>query len=380
MSFEKYRKAARIIVKAGVFPFPINDTLIEILRMVINEEDLDFIMAFKRKHSMTMEQLKQSSKMSEKEILSHIEKLAKVGLIFNQPSSKGIMVYRLMPLVMVGLFEYVFMKKLEYTKEEKKLAKLFSKLFDQLGDFIQDGYDTIMPIFENMEPFDRTIPVLGKTINDKDIKIIVEKEIEVPREKVLPTKDVENIINKFDDIAVGHCFCRHHKDLLGESCKQTSLRENCFTFGKSARYTTEQGFARMISKEEALEILRKSEEVGLVHKAFHPHSDITKDETSICNCCKDCCGTFEWWRTGMIAMINHAHYLAEFNSEKCIGCGTCVEKCPVNAIALNNKNKAEVNSNWCIGCGVCSYFCPENAIALKEGMRKIYVPPPKLRT
>ncbi|MFW9773438.1 MAG: indolepyruvate ferredoxin oxidoreductase subunit alpha, partial [Candidatus Thorarchaeota archaeon] len=371
MSDEKYRKAARIIVKAGIFPFPINETLIRILKMVIEEEDLDFIMAFKRKTSMTLEQLKEASKMSEEEINFHVQKLAKVGLIFNQPSSKGPIIYRLMPLVMVGLFEYVYMKKIKHTPEEKALAKLFSKLFEELRDFIQNGYDSIMPIFENMAPYDRTIPIIGKTVNDKEIKIIVNEEITVPNENILLSKEVKNLIDKFDDIAVGHCFCRHHKALLGQPCKQTNLMENCFTFGKSARYTVEQGFARMINKQEALTILKKSEEAGLVHKTFHPHSDITKEETSICNCCKDCCGTFEWWKTGMIAMINYAHYLASINNN-CIGCGTCVEKCPVDAIKLNN-NQAEVNIEFCIGCGVCAYFCPENAISLKEELRKIYV-------
>jgi len=289
------------------------------------------------------------------------------------------MVYRLMPLVMVGLFEYVFMKKINYTEEERKLAEKFSKLFQELKEFIQNGYDSIIPIFENMLPFDRTIPVLGMSVKDKEIEIIIDEEIKAPDEKVLLSKEVEDLIGKFDDIAVGHCFCRHHKDLLDESCKQTNLRENCFTFGKSARYTVEQGFARMISKEEALDILKRSEESGLVHKAFHPHSDITKEETSICNCCKDCCGTFEWWKIGMVAMINYAHYLATISESDCIGCGTCAEKCPIDAITLNEEN-SEVNSEWCIGCGVCAYFCPENAISLKEGMRKIYVPPPRLRS
>ena len=45
---------------------------------------------------------------------------------------------------------------------------------------------------------------------------------------VLPSQRVEDLIQKFDEIAVGHCFCRHHKDLQGAPCKQTSERENCF--------------------------------------------------------------------------------------------------------------------------------------------------------
>ena len=135
----------------------------------------------------------------------------------------------------------------------------------------------------------------------------------------------------------------------------------------------------MISKEEALYILEESEKYGLVHKAFHPGSKIARDETSICNCCKCCCGTLEWWRTGIIAMINSTNYLCQIDKDKCIGCGTCVEKCPVEAIQGDDNNKTECNKDLCIGCGVCAHFCPENAISLLEGMRKVLVPIPRLR-
>ena len=379
MSLDKYRKAARVVVKAGFLPFPVNDTMIELLKILLDEEDLDFIMAFKRKPSQTMEQLKVSSKMSEEEILSHVKKLAKKGFIFNQPSSKGVMVYRLMPLVMVGVFEYTFMKKIEFTEDNKELAALFAKLFNELSDFIQENYDTVITLFQNMPPFDRTIPILDKNVSGEEINIEINEKLEVPEEIIIPTQKVEDLIKKFKDIAVGYCFCRHHQDLLGNPCKQTKLRENCFTFGKSARYVTEQGFGRIISQEKALKLIKESEKDGLVHKAWHPHSDISKDETSICNCCEDCCGTFDWWRKGSTAMINSTNFISIIDKDSCVGCGTCIEKCPVGAIELNGDDKAERNSDWCIGCGVCVHFCPENAISLKEGMRKVYVPPPRLR-
>ncbi|MHA1689940.1 MAG: 4Fe-4S binding protein [Promethearchaeota archaeon] len=379
MSLEKYKKVARVIINAGRFPFPINDTLLEILQMTINEDDLDFILAFRRKISQTMDQLKKNTKMSEEEILKHVNSLAKVGLIFNQPNSQGVMVYRLMPLVMVGLFEYLLMKPIKYTEQEKKLANLFSKLFEELADFIQNGYDTIVPMFEKMPPFDRTVPILNKTVDGKEIEIKVEESIEVPEEQIMPTVKVEEIIQKFDDIAVGHCFCRQHKDLLGEPCKITDLRETCFTFGKSARFCAEQGFARLISKEEALDILKKTEEAGLIHKAFHPHSDIHRTETSLCNCCSDCCGEFEWWRMGMTALISWTNYLSSVNPELCKACGTCVEKCPMNAIEINEENVASVDESLCLGCGICAHFCPEGAISLLEKPRRVYVPPPKIK-
>ena len=379
MSDEKYKKAAYIIVKAGVLPTPVNKTLVEILKLQLTEDELDFINAFKRKTSQTMEQLKKSSKLPETQILSFVKGLAKKGFIFNQPSSKGVMVYRLLPLLMVGAFEYLYMKKIEHNEMDKKLAKMFSDYFEETRDFIQANYDQVLPIFEKMLPLDRTMPILAETIQGDEINISINEEIEAPEEVILPTQKVEELIEKFDDVAVGHCFCRHHRDILGQPCKHTDLRENCFTFGKSARFIAEQGFGRLVSKEEALDIMKKSEDDGLVHKAFHPHSDISKIETSICNCCKDCCGTLEWWRMGIVALINSTNFLSQVDQDLCSGCGTCVEKCPVDAIELNDSDIAEVNAEYCIGCGVCAHFCPENAITLLEGMRKIYVPPPRLR-
>jgi len=379
MSEEKYKKAAYIIVKAGVLPTPVNNTLIEILKTQLTEDELDFINAFRRKTSQTMDQLKKASKLPETQIISFVKRLAKKGFIFNQPNSEGVMVYRLMPLIMVGAFEYLYMKKIEFNEVDKKLAKMFSKYFEETRDFIQANYEQILPIFENMLPIDRTMPILNETIQGDQISISINKELEVPEESIVLIQRVEELIEKFDDITVGHCFCRHHRDLLGKPCKHTNLRENCFTFGKSARYVAEQGFGRLISKEEALEIMKKSEDDGLVHKAFHPHSDIKKKETSICNCCKDCCGTLEWWRMGIVALINSTNYVSQVNPEACSGCGICVEKCPVDAIELNDSNIAEVNAEYCIGCGVCAHFCPENAISLLDGMRKVYVPPPRLR-
>jgi len=49
------------------------------------------------------------------------------------------------------------------------------------------------------------------------------------------------------------------------------------------------------------------------------------------------------------------------NKNKCIGCGICVEECPVNAISVK-KGKAEINIEKCIRCGKCHDVCPQEAI------------------
>jgi Pyruvate/2-oxoacid:ferredoxin oxidoreductase delta subunit len=370
-SYNKYKKVAQVINSAGGTPYPITDTLVSIVQILVPEDDLDFIIAFEKQKSQTIEQLKASSNLSEEVILEKVEKLAKKGLIFNLPNRYGVMVFKLMPFVDVGVFEYTFMKKLEYTDDEKELADLYAKVKRELRDRWISNYDKVESYLEKMQPIDRTIPFTENKETGKEINIVINKELEVPDQKLVPTQKVEELVEKFDEIAVGHCFCRHHKDLLGNACKQTDIRENCFTFGKSARYTFEQGFSRMISKDEALKILKQAEHDGLVHKAYHPNFDIKRNETSICNCCTCCCGNFG------NPTVNASNYFAQVNQDLCVGCGTCVEKCSTSSMQLNEDVKAERIGKYCIGCGVCAYFCPENAISLVEDKRIVRILPPR---
>ena len=219
-----------------------------------------------------------------------------------------------------------------------------------------------------------------QTADGKAIRIIpIDQPLDASEEFVLPSQTVEAIINKFDDIAVGHCFCRQRRSLLGDTCNTNAPVLNCFSFGKSARHTSAQGFARKVTREEALKILREAEQAGLIHKAFHPGSRESNPETSICNCCKDCCDTLRIWRDGTLPMINSTYHLSMIDVDVCTGCGICLEWCPTDAIALNEDGVAQRDEGACLGCGVCARFCPESAISLKTGLRKVFILPPRLR-
>ena len=335
---EKYTRVGEIISTAGGTPLPVNDTLIQLLKYFIMEDEVDFIPSFAEKKSQTMEQLKLSSGLSEEEINKKVKALAGRGVIFNQPNSKGIMVFRLLPLFNVGTFEYKFMGKLEKNNRDKEISALFNKLFVDLRALVQDNYDLIVNMLMSAPPVDRNVPVLENKAKNEPVKIVINEKLEGARDRILPSQKVEELIQKFDEIALGHCFCRHYKDMSGTPCKQTNERETCFTFGKSARFTSEQGFARMISKEEALKVLKKAEEDGLVHKAYHPNFDTSKDETSVCNCCKCCCANGV---DSMIAPItNVTNYLSVVNDDLCIGCGKCVKECHTYAAYLSEDKKA----------------------------------------
>ena len=378
---DKFQKAAEVICKQGMVQFPVTKTAVDIIAAAVgdNPEELDLIWAFREKPSQTLDQLTETSRMPADRIDILASRLARKGLLFNQPSSAGIMVYRILPLMLVGLMEYKFMGELKGSQEEIALARLFEKLLEELREQIQEKYDTLSPLFAKTPATDRTVPT--RTAQDgTPIRIIpVDTSLDATEEYILPSQSVRDIIAKFDDIAVGYCFCRQRRTLLGEPCSTEAPTLNCFTFGKSARHTVAQGFARPVSKEEANTILAEAEEAGLVHKAFHPHAKETKPETSICNCCKDCCDTIKLWRDGTLPLVNSTYHLAVIDPEACSGCGICVEWCPTDAIALNTDDIAERDEHACFGCGVCSRFCPEGAISLKEGLRRVCILPPRLR-
>ena len=378
---DKFKKAAEVICKQGMVQFPVSDTAIAIVVAVVgkNAEELDLIDAFREKPSQTAEQLAESSGFAADKVERLATSLAKKGLVFNQPSSAGVMIYRLLPLILVGVMEYKFMVPLAGSKEEKDLARLFEKLLAELRDQIQGNYDTLSPLFDAAPAVDRTVPT-RITEDGKPIKIIpVDQKLEVSEEFVLPSQTVEDIINKFDDIAVGHCFCRQRRGLLGDPCSTDAPALNCFTFGKSARHTAAQGFAKKISKDEARKIMQEAETAGLIHKAFHPGSRESSPETSICYCCKDCCDTLELWRSGTLPLINSTYHLSVIDEAACSGCGICVGWCPTDAIVLSDEDVARRDESACLGCGVCSRFCPEEAISLQEGLRRVFVMPPRLR-
>jgi ferredoxin len=376
---EKYEKAAAIVSRQGVIPLPVSGTTISILKNVIEDEEqeLDLICAFDRKSSQTLEELKRSSGFPEENIERIASGLARKGLLFNQPSSTGAMVYRLLPLMTVGLLEYKFMGKLKGDEKELELARLFEKLMSDVRDLVQKNYDAMVPMFAQAPPVDRTVP---PTTSDggKPIRVIpLRRDLGAPVETIVPAQKVEEIIQKFDEIAVGHCFCRQRQAALGHPCKTDAPLLNCFTFGKSARHTVAQGFAEPVSKEEALRIMREAEEAGLVHKAYHPGSNIDRPETSICNCCKDCCDAVGLWRKGALPIINATHFLSVIDRETCSGCGVCVDRCPTDAISLDDDGRAVREEDHCIGCGVCARFCPEGAVSLQQGYRKVFLPPPR---
>ena len=49
-------------------------------------------------------------------------------------------------------------------------------------------------------------------------------------------------------------------------------------------------------------------------------------------------------------------------SEDCAACGTCVDECPVGAIAQGD-GQFVIDASACLDCGACAATCPTGAIS-----------------
>ena len=195
----------------------------------------------------------------------------------------------------------------------------------------------------------------------------------VPQLRVIPleqTVDYEQSVAQYDDlkalidivgepIGVMECICRKGADLIGEPCKKTKLIESCFVFRSGAKMSIEKGLAREISKEEALKLLEKAEEDGLVLQPGNSQKPM-----NICTCCGCCCGILSSQKLiPELAQFFATNYYAEVDADLCIGCGICEDRCNLDAINIED-DISEVNKARCIGCGVCVPTCTSEAISL----------------
>jgi len=52
----------------------------------------------------------------------------------------------------------------------------------------------------------------------------------------------------------------------------------------------------------------------------------------------------------------------KIDKETCIGCGACIDVCPVTALSMDD-GKAKCDEGACIDCGACIATCPVEAIS-----------------
>ena len=281
----------------------------------------------------------------EEEVSHILEGMADKGLC-TAADMGGTMVYGLPPFV-PGIFEFQFMRGTR-TDKDRKLAKLihaYKEAYDRaLGGAPKEPF-----------PLSRVITVdrmvkAGNTVHTYD--------------------QMASYIGKYDPISVSTCFCRHEAELIDENDKCGMPNGVCMQFGMGAQYLIDRGIAKKVTKEEAMNVLKESEEAGLVHC-----SNNQQEIDFVCNCCSCHCMIL---KTALAqpkpGLAMASGFQPVWDPELCTACEICIDRCPMTALTMGQDDIPEVDLNRCIGCGVCATGCPEEAIAMEE-RSGIQVPP-----
>lgn len=280
---------------------------------------------------------------SKEELRVLLNNLVEKGAIFGKKKGKRIYYGNIM--FIIGMYEF------QVTRLTSEFMELMHQYIDEAyaEEFIKTGIHQL-----------RTIPI--------------EKSLSV-ESRVYKYDDIIKLVKKVKGpFGVAECVCRIGHDLLGQKCTQTELRESCLVFRQTAKYYINHGYARPITREESIEILRKAEKAGLV---FQPGN--SKRLGFMCTCCGCCCEGLKLAnKLPRPSELYISNYHAEVDANECSGCNTCISRCQMKAISQID-NVASVNLDFCIGCGLCVTTCPEKAITLKRNNKKEKPPRSRFR-
>ncbi len=307
------------------FPETSSGVEIKILKRLFTEEEAKTAI-YLTTTPEPVNRIARRNKLNEKELELKLESMSKKGLIF-RVRREGKTLYNSAPF-MIGIYEY------SVKKIDKELAKLFKEYYDTA--YLDEMGASNVPGF-------KVIPIEETIENDTTL---------------YPYHMLKESIRNSRVISVTECICRKETRINEEGCNHPI--ENCLSFGIAAEYYIENGMGREITAEEAIKIVEEADQSGLVHASAN-----SKHLSNICNCCPCCCASMKGMTKFGHDKQKYMNALFEsiVDQEICIGCGSCVDRCPVNAITLHDV--AIVNRDLCLGCGLCASVCPDEAITLE---------------
>jgi ferredoxin len=290
------------------------------------------------------------------ELEARLEPMCERGVVLDLVNPRsGKRSYMLAPPV-VGFFEYSLMRAKD-TIPKKRMAEALH------------AYTHADPAFAR-EAFGKET-VVGRAL-------VHETELAgEPLPDVLAWEKASEVVGGARKWAVSLCFCRHKAEHLGARCD--APMDNCLSLNGGAEFIARRGFGREIGRTEALEILSRAREGGLVQIA----DNVKSRPTFVCNCCGCCCEQLQAVSRWGLPAVNPSGFVPRRDAARCSGCSRCARACPVGAIAMDPVREAgsrkaglapRIDEERCIGCGVCAGACHKGALAMDRGGRPRPVP------
>jgi Fe-S-cluster-containing hydrogenase component 2 len=290
------------------------------------------------------------------ELEAKLEAMCERGVVFDLVNPRsGKRSYMLAPPV-AGFFEYSLMRAKDSVPKKRMAEALHA-------------YTHLDPAFARAAFGQQT--VIGRAL-------VHETELsDEPLPDVLAWEKASELVGGARKWAVSLCYCRHKAEHLGARCD--APMDNCLSLNGGADFIVRRAFGREIGRTEALEILARGREAGLVQIA----DNVKSRPTFVCNCCGCCCEQLQAVSHWGLLAVNPSGFVPRRDAARCAGCSRCARACPVGVIAMEavrqpaNRKAAlapRIDEERCIGCGVCAGACHKGALAMHRGGRPRPVP------
>ncbi len=329
---------------AETFDYAGSEKLIKYLKVLFKPEEGEFLMEFLK--PITCAEAAKKLKMDEKTMAAKLAEFKRRRLLFHKNDEY------LFHIAMHGFF-----------------ARIAKAKKEDIPEGFWDAWNEFMPEVEERTitrsiKVAKDIPVSGVMARIIPARLAIASNPDIKPEDILLEEDVHALIRmkgSKEVIAVSDCDCR----VRAHNCDKPVL--NCFEFGKYAEFNLNQSSSlKVVSVEEAIAISDEAERAGLLKSGGLSE----RNGGVLCHCCSCCCNVMgATIRYGVAHELrNPSRYRARVESDDCIGCQVCVERCFFGAIEMkqapgSNKLKAVVNEEKCMGCGLCVLGCEQKAMA-----------------
>ena len=291
-----------------------NDPEYRILEPIVDDDMCKVMLHMKLDTFCTTEELAKRCKASVEWTREQLDKLNEAGVCRTMEGLNGAKAGWYYPIWVPGIMEGILSNN-EQCERYPDLGACFE-------EYTRRRIAMVAPVMQNGKQgmmFMRVMPVMSAIENNS---------------KTASYDEVRTLIEKASDISVGPCCCRRSRRLIGEGCGHLE-EDMCMYLNDNAINYSRLGSHRLITKEEAYEILKRAEDNGLVHEINQTPG--FEDTTAICNCCGCSCYALRIANYFRSAKSIQSNFLAKVDKNKCVACGQCVENCQTNALKLGQK-------------------------------------------
>ena len=286
-----------------------NDPEYRILEPIVDDDMCAIMLRMRLEGNFTVEDLAAKAKKSVEFTQLQCDKLVNAGVIRVRTVDGKTCYYY--PIWVPGIMEGILSNR-EQCDKYPDLGVCFE-------EYTRRRVSMLAPVLGSGVNFMRVMPVMSAIENNS---------------RAASYDELATLIEKADAISVGPCSCRRSRRLMGEGCGHLE-EDMCIYLNDNAINFSKHGEHRLVSKEEAYEILKRAEDNGLVHDVNQaPGFD---EVTAICNCCG--CSCYALRITEMFRKSDgvRSNFIAKVDKENCVACGQCVENCQTNALKLGQK-------------------------------------------